>query len=188
MKLQDQAGNFKTITASTYHPLSDVVKVFCKYLGEETGFSDLYHGGIALDLDASPASIGLKTGEQLFCYCYKAACKQHWASVGKPDEVKNFRFIKFYFSDWKYGYKTFPIFRHDVSTPMEVLIKTFCVWRSLDYDQTGFLYSYTYKQVQPGDTATNKALADGDTLLAYSRQVGLATVTTPYHRAWVSVG
>ncbi|GIL73997.1 hypothetical protein Vretifemale_4059, partial [Volvox reticuliferus] len=170
LTLKDQAGNSMAITASTYHPLSDVVKAFCKHLGEETGFSDLYHGGIALDLDASPASIGLKTGEQLFCYCYKAACKQHWISVGKPEQAKSLRFIKFYFSDWKYGYKTFPIFRHDVSTPMEVLIKTFCAWRGLDYEQTGFLYSYTYKQVQQGDTATNKALADGDTILAYSRQ------------------
>ncbi|GIL54233.1 hypothetical protein Vafri_9807, partial [Volvox africanus] len=170
LTLKDQADNSMAITASTYHPLSDVVKTFCKHLGEETGFSDLYHGGIALDLDASPASIGLKTGEQLFCYCYKAACKQHWISVGKPEQAKSLRFIKFYFSDWKYGYKTFPIFRHDISTPMEVLIKTFCAWRGLDYEQTGFLYSYTYKQVQQGDTATNKALADGDTILAYSRQ------------------
>lgn len=32
------------------------------------------------------------------------------------------------------------------------------------------LRSYTYKQVQQGDTATNKALADGDTILAYSRR------------------
>ncbi|KAG2485211.1 hypothetical protein HYH03_015998 [Edaphochlamys debaryana] len=170
LTLQDQAGNNKAITASTYHPLSDVVKAFCKHLGEEIGFSDLYHGGVALDLDASPASIGLRSGEQLFCYCYRAACRQHWLAAGKPEQAKALRFIKFYFSDWKYGYKTFPIFRHDISTPMEVLIRTFCAWRGLDYDQTGFLYSYTYKQVQHGDTATHKALADGDTILAYSRQ------------------
>lgn len=171
LTLRDQAGNAQTLPASAYHPLSDVVKAFCRALGEETGFSDLYHGGIALDLDASPASIGLKSGEQLFCYCYKAACKAHWNAAGKPEQAKSLRFIKFYFSDWKYGYKTFPIFRHDIATPMEVLIRTFCAWRGLDYEATGFLYSYTYKAVAEGDTATGKALADGDTILAYSRQV-----------------
>eukprot|EP00198_Chlamydomonas_reinhardtii_P004817 XP_001694153.1 predicted protein [Chlamydomonas reinhardtii] len=170
LTLRDQAGNAQTLPASAYHPLSDVVKAFCRALGEETGFSDLYHGGIALDLDASPASIGLKSGEQLFCYCYKAACKAHWNAAGKPEQAKSLRFIKFYFSDWKYGYKTFPIFRHDIATPMEVLIRTFCAWRGLDYEATGFLYSYTYKAVAEGDTATGKALADGDTILAYSRQ------------------
>lgn len=173
LHLRDQNGVKRLLPAAIYHPLSDVVKVFCKQLNEEVGFSDLYHGGIALDLDASPASTGLKNGDQLFCYCYKATCRQFWQNSGtQPEQAPSqLRFFKFYFSDWKYGYKTFPIFRHDVHTPMSVVVSTFCQWRGLDPQHTGFIYSYTYKQLHPEDTPISRSLTDGDTILAYNRQV-----------------
>ncbi len=130
LKLRDQAGRSLTVSAAIYHPLADVVKAFCKHVGEEPGCSDLYHGGIALDLDATPASLGLRSGETLFCYGYRAACSAYWEAAGQPQRVKAPRlYIKFYFSDHKYAYKTFPIFRHDINTPIEVLIRAYCAWR-----------------------------------------------------------
>jgi hypothetical protein len=56
--------------------------------------------------------------------------------------------------------------------------------QGLDYSRTGFLYSYTYKKVAEGDVPSDKQLADGDTILGYSRQARPAPSVHSSARSW----
>lgn len=65
-----------------------------------------------------------------------------------------------------------PVFRHDLSMPLEPLLATYCKWRGIELGRASFLWLQFYMRLGLHDTGVARGMDDGDTIYVYDKQVG----------------